>query len=72
MLAIARSAWTVQLIDAATGEEIVTLSAPDPQHINSLCFSPDAGHLAAATNNHTIQLWDLRLVRRQLEELNFD
>ena len=66
MLAIARSAWTVQLIEPETGREIATLSAPDQQIINSLCFSPDAGHLAVATNNHTIQLWDLRLIRRQL------
>src|SRR5262249_30969521 len=72
MLAIARSAWTVQLIDPATGQEIATLSAPDPQHINSLCFSPDAGQLAVATNNNAIQLWDLRLIRRELEELNLD
>jgi WD40 repeat protein len=72
MLALARSAWTVQLIDAATGQEIATLSAPDPQHINALCFSPDAGHLAVATNNHTIQLWDLRLIRRQLQEMDLD
>jgi serine/threonine protein kinase/WD40 repeat protein len=72
MLAIARSAWTVQLIDPATGKEIATLSAPDPQHINSLCFSPDAGQLAVATNNHLIQLWDLRLIWRQLEEMNLD
>jgi WD40 repeat protein len=75
MLAIARSAWTVQLlelIEPATAREIATLAAPDPQIINSLCFSPDAGQLAVATNNHTIQLWDLRLIQRQLEELNFD
>jgi WD40 repeat protein len=71
ILAIARSAWTVQLIDLATGREIATLSAPDPQPINSLCFSPDSGQLAVATNNHAIQLWDLRLIQRQLEELNF-
>jgi len=75
MLAIARSAWTVQLlelIEPAKAREIATLSAPDPQIINSLCFSPDAGQLAVATNNHTIQLWDLRLIRRQLEEMNLD
>jgi serine/threonine protein kinase/WD40 repeat protein len=72
MLAIARSAWTVQLIEPATGEEIATLSAPDTQIINSLGFSPDAGHLAVATNNHTIQLWDLRLIQQQLEELNLE
>jgi WD40 repeat protein len=70
MLAIARSAWTVQLIKPATGEEIATLTAPDAQIINSLCFSPDASQLAVATNNHTIQLWDLQLIQRQLEELN--
>jgi WD40 repeat protein len=75
MLAIARSAWTVQLIELiepAAAREIATLTAPDPQIINSLCFSPDGGQLAVATNNHTIQLWDLRLIQRQLDDLNFD
>jgi serine/threonine protein kinase/WD40 repeat protein len=72
MLAIARSAWTVQLIEPATGREIATLSAPDPQHINSLGFSPDTGLLAVATDNHVIQLWDLRLIRRELEEMDLD
>jgi serine/threonine protein kinase/WD40 repeat protein len=71
ILAIARSAWSVQLINPATGDEIATLAAPDPQIINSLCFSLD-GHLAVATNNHTIQLWDLRLIQRQLVDLNLD
>jgi WD40 repeat protein len=78
MLAIARSGWTVQVIELATEGETGALSArglgifsaPDLQMINSLCFSPDAGQLAVATNNHTIQLWDLRLIRRQLEEMN--
>jgi WD40 repeat protein len=72
MLAIARSAWTVQLIDPATGNEIATLAAPDPQIINYLRFSPDAGQLAVATNNHTIQLWDLRLIQQELQHLNFE
>jgi WD40 repeat protein len=80
MLTIARSAWTVQVIELATEPEtgelsrrgIGILSAPDPQIINSLCFSPDAGQLAVATNNHTIQLWDLRLIRRELAEMNLN
>jgi serine/threonine protein kinase/WD40 repeat protein len=71
-LAIARSALTVQLIDEATGQEIATLSAPDPQPVSSLCFSPDGGLLAAATYSQVIQLWDLRLIRRELEEMNLD
>jgi WD40 repeat protein len=72
MLAIAKSFSTVELVEPATGREIATLPAPDPQPINSMCFSPDAGQLAVATDNHVIQLWDLRLIRRQLEELNLD
>src|SRR5262249_52352572 len=71
-LAIARSALTVQLIDTPTGQEIGTLSAPDPQPVSSLCFSPDGGLLAAATYRQVIQLWDLRLIRRELEEMNLD
>ncbi len=36
------------------------------------CFSPDGGQLAVATHNHAIQLWDLRLIRRQLQEMDLD
>jgi serine/threonine protein kinase/WD40 repeat protein len=72
VLAIARSALTVQLVEPATGREIATLSAPDPQPINSMCFSPDAAQLAVAVNNHSVLLWDLQLIRRRLEELNLD
>src|SRR5262249_7767752 len=35
-----------------------------------LCFSPDGSRLAAATGNHTIHLWDLRLLRQQLVDLD--
>jgi WD40 repeat protein len=72
MLAITRSRWMVQLIETATGQEIATLSAPDPQHINSLCFSPDGDLLAVATKNHAVQLWDLRLIRQRLQEMGLD
>jgi WD40 repeat protein len=72
MLAIAQSFTTVQLIEPATGREIATLSAPDPQQIISLCFSPDGGQLAVAVGNRSIQLWDLQLIRRQLKDLNLD
>ena len=57
----------VQLIDPTTGEEIAILQAPDANPIISrLCFSPDGRQLAAATESHRIQLWDLHKIRERL------
>ncbi|HEX8202024.1 MAG TPA: hypothetical protein VF590_16230, partial [Isosphaeraceae bacterium] len=46
--------------------------APDPQPMNGLCFSPDGAQLAAATDGPGVQLWDLRLIRRQLAVMGLD
>ncbi len=56
----------VQLIDPETGREIAILQAPEAFIISRLSFSPDGRQLAAATEPHRIQLWDLPRVREQL------
>jgi hypothetical protein len=47
-----------------------------PSTINALmtavCFNHDGTELAASTENHVVQLWDLRAIRRQLVALNLD
>jgi WD40 repeat protein len=71
-LAIALSNKLARLIDAATGRVLADLTAPDPLPISWMCFCPDAGRLAVASGNHSINLWDLRRIRRQLAGMNLD
>jgi eukaryotic-like serine/threonine-protein kinase len=60
----------VQLIDPATGREIAILQPPEASlAFTRLCFSPDGRRLAAATQAHRTQLWDLHRVREQLTDM---
>ena len=68
-------AWTpkssqVQLIDAATGNEILTLDYPTRRYITRLKFSPDGRWLAEASNKHTIHLWDIAGLHQRLAAMN--
>jgi WD40 repeat protein len=72
VLAVGEFLRGVRLIDPATGADLALLEAPDDNSTTWLCFSPDGGQLAAATDNHTIHLWDLRSIRDRLKELGLD
>jgi WD40 repeat protein len=72
LLAITSNYRSVRLVDPATGGEFATLTAPEPQGISWLCFSPDGTRLAAATAAHVVHLWDLRRIRQQLAGMNLD
>jgi serine/threonine protein kinase/WD40 repeat protein len=72
VLAMALSEDRIQLVDLARIQEIASLSAPSPQAITSLCFSPDGSLLAAATLTQEIQLWDLRSIRHHLAQVGQD
>jgi hypothetical protein len=72
VLAVAWSRHLVRPVNASNGQELATLTIPDPQRITKLCFSPDEDQLAVATENYVIHLWDLRGLRAQLVELGLD
>jgi hypothetical protein len=72
VLAVAEFLRGVRFIDPATGKDLALLEAPEDNSATCLCFSPDGGQLAAATDNHTVHLWDLRSIRAQLRELGLD
>ena len=72
VLAIARTLTDVQLVDPTTGRALATLQAPEPRQVSWLCFSPDGDRLAVATTGDHVQLWDLRLIRRQLAAMGLD
>jgi len=66
------SQHAIRLFDPATGRELGTFEAPDEETVRFVAFSPDNGTLAVATQGSSIQLWDLRGVRRQLASLKLD
>jgi WD40 repeat protein/tRNA A-37 threonylcarbamoyl transferase component Bud32 len=72
LLALARSLTDIELYDLKTGQEVATLTAPEPYHLLWLCFSPDGSQLAAATGTSIAQLWDLRALRAGLRQLDLD
>ena len=74
MVAVAISAQLVRLLDAASGSELATLESSAPQDISCLEFSPDGSQLAVIGMGHThyIQLWDLRLLRKELGAMKLD
>jgi eukaryotic-like serine/threonine-protein kinase len=71
LMAIARTAYSVQLVNANNGEVLAELTSPNPHEVRRLCFSPDGG-LLAVTGMEGIHLWDLRQLRRELTTLGLD
>jgi WD40 repeat protein len=72
LLAMSDSIEEILLFDVVAGRKLVTLTAPQPSTLARLCFNHQGNQLAAATDDHTIQLWDLLMIRRQLRELGLD
>jgi len=72
IMAIVDSARNIRLLETSTGKEIASLEAPDAAPIFSLCFSPDGSQLAALEWGQQLQLWDLRLIRRDLRPMGLD
>jgi WD40 repeat protein len=58
----------VRLVDVRTGTELAMLKNTDEMQTHDLVFSPEGRCLMVARDNQTIDLWDLVLIRRRLEE----
>jgi WD40 repeat protein len=70
--AIASSPHGTQLYSTATGQRLLSLEPPHQARIASISFSPDGATLAVFQRDHVLQLWNLRLIRKQLATLNLD
>jgi len=70
--AMTLSGETIRLFDPATGREIATLEAPNPNTISWLQFSPDGARLGVTTQTAAVHTWDLRLIRQELAAMNLD
>jgi len=69
MLAVLHGVSDVQLVDPTTGREFARL----PGTGSPYCFSSDGSQLVTHGGREgAIQVWDLRLIRKQLQELDLD
>jgi serine/threonine protein kinase/WD40 repeat protein len=68
MLAVSHSRTLVRLLDPSSGAELATLPAAGPP----VCFSPDGRRLVTLGDNFALDVWDLRLIREQLDALGLD
>jgi WD40 repeat protein/Tfp pilus assembly protein PilF len=72
-LAIQGEGGVIRLVEADSGAEIARLEAPVHTGLVPLCFSPDGTQLiAAAVENQTLVIWDLRALRQELQALDLD
>jgi serine/threonine protein kinase/WD40 repeat protein len=57
-----------RLVEVETGAVLASLEPPESAGINALSFSPDGRHLAVSQADHRVQIWDLAVIRRALED----
>ena len=60
----------IYLFAAGTDRELAAL--PTGHFVAHLCFSPDGTQLLMTYESGRAELWDLRLIRKELAELNLD
>jgi serine/threonine protein kinase/WD40 repeat protein len=72
LLAFTSSLSTVQLLEPATGSPVAKLQGPDSDIKAVEGFSPDGSQLALTTQAGAVRVWDLRLIREQLQEIGLD
>jgi WD40 repeat protein len=62
----------VRLYDAATGQVLADLEAPNSKFITALAFNGDGTQLVACESRDALRVWDLREIREKLAELGLD
>jgi WD40 repeat protein len=72
MLAGTHSRNTVRLHNAATGEVLADIEAPDGQEITGLSFNADGSRLAVCEGYQATRIWDLNVIRSHLAPMGLD
>jgi serine/threonine protein kinase/WD40 repeat protein len=63
---------SIQLLETLTEKPLATLEAPVASRVAKFQFSPDGTQLAAVQVDQQVQLWDLRLIRQELAQMDLD
>ncbi len=69
LLALSVSRYSVAIYDARSFQRLATFDA-EPQEV--IAFSPDGSQLSTRERNGLLRVWDLRLIRQRLREMNLD
>ncbi|HUC85999.1 MAG TPA: protein kinase [Candidatus Acidoferrales bacterium] len=72
MMARTLQGHKIQLQDTQTMRPLAVLEAPGSVRIGAFQFSPDGQRLAVMQIDQQVQLWDLRLLRSELAQMNLD
>jgi WD40 repeat protein len=74
LLATETGRGVIQLLDAASGQEVARLEDPNQEVSFYHLFTPDGTRLVTFSNGRAagIHVWDLRAIRRQLKEMGLD
>ncbi|HKB35135.1 MAG TPA: hypothetical protein VKD72_01695, partial [Gemmataceae bacterium] len=73
VMAFTPSRYQVELQNAATGQALATLEAPDDLQVLMMALTPDGDRLVVWSGRPShIRVWDLRLLRTRLAELGLD
>jgi serine/threonine protein kinase/WD40 repeat protein/tetratricopeptide (TPR) repeat protein len=73
LLALTDVLGAIRLVEPATGREVIRLTGPEPTLYWAQCFGPDGTQLiAVGSEMKALYVWDLRLIRKRLNELGMD
>jgi hypothetical protein len=71
LLALNDVLGATRLVEPA--REVMRLTGPEPSLYSAQCFGPDATQLiASGSEMKALYVWDLRLIRKRLNELGMD
>ncbi len=71
-MAIAVTQRRIQILHTETFEVLASMEAPEQHPLGELKFSPDRSWLVASTPTNRLQMWNLDLLRRNIEMLDLD
>src|SRR5262249_24189827 len=73
LLACEAGKGTIRLVNSATGKDLARLENPEQARSGGMAFTPDGTRLIAPSgDSRAIHVWDLRLIRQGLTQLDLD
>jgi WD40 repeat protein len=72
LLVVETGSGVARLLDAETGREYAGLEDPNQERAKFYCFSSDGTLLVTSGDGPAMHVWDLRLIRRHLAQMNLD